>query len=155
MKDYLSPATLESAENAERRNIKTFPGILAKQKFPEIFDPALMSGKNNKYRSCRAYMTHRTYYYFDSAEGGSKCGLIPAGSGIRPLSFVPLCVLCDLERSGRETGLSSLYPTAWPNLNIGRYMAMMSPPRTTPRKTIIMGSIMAVRLVTMVSTSSS
>ena len=40
-------------------------------------------------------------------------------------------------------------------VKIGRYMPMRKPPTTPPRNTIITGSIMAVRLATAVSTSSS
>lgn len=39
-------------------------------------------------------------------------------------------------------------PTAPAILKMGRYMDTISPPTTTPRKTIIIGSIMAVRFST-------
>jgi hypothetical protein len=41
----------------------------------------------------------------------------------------------------------------WPNLKIGKYMAITSPPTMTPSTTMIAGSINAVRLSTRVSTS--
>ena len=47
------------------------------------------------------------------------------------------------------------FPTTVTSLKMGRYMAMTTPPITTPRKTMSIGSRSAVRLVTAVSTSSS
>ncbi len=41
-----------------------------------------------------------------------------------------------------------VYPTTLAILNIGRYMATTRPPIIPPRKTIMKGSIMAVRLST-------
>lgn len=44
----------------------------------------------------------------------------------------------------------------WPAmLNMGRYILTTKPPTTTPRKTIMIGSIKVVRLSTATSTSSS
>ncbi len=47
------------------------------------------------------------------------------------------------------------YPTPDAKLKIGRYMAITTPPMIAPRKTIMIGSIMLVRALTAVSTSSS
>ncbi len=48
-----------------------------------------------------------------------------------------------------------LYEIREPSWNIGRYIEITSPPRMTPRTTMINGSIRAVRLATALSTSSS
>ncbi len=45
--------------------------------------------------------------------------------------------------------------TTWPILKIGRYIATTSPPMTTPRITMIIGSISEDRLSTASSTSRS
>src|SRR6266404_3770833 len=56
---------------------------------------------------------------------------------------------CDLGNQ------RSRYLTSVTSLKIGRYMATTSPPTTTPRKTIMMGSRSEVSVLTAVSTSSS
>ena len=58
--------------------------------------------------------------------------------------------------SRANNGLPDAYPpTAPASLNTGRYIAMTSPPMTTPRKTISIGSSSAVIASTAESTSSS
>ncbi len=55
----------------------------------------------------------------------------------------------------RLAGTENYSDTAPAMVKIGRYMATTRVPMTTPRKTIIMGSIISVRLFTASSTSSS
>ncbi len=45
--------------------------------------------------------------------------------------------------------------TTWPSWKMGRYMAMISPPISTPSTAMISGSSMLVRPSTILSTSSS
>jgi len=52
-------------------------------------------------------------------------------------------------------GSSRHWPTVPASLKIGRYIAMMRPPTTTPRNAIMTGSISEVRPATAASTSSS
>lgn len=61
----------------------------------------------------------------------------------------------DPSRRSGLIGDCVFYPTAVPSLKIGRYMATTSPPRITPRKAMIIGSMSAVMFVTRLSTSSS
>src|SRR5206468_4174982 len=53
-----------------------------------------------------------------------------------------------------RSGFGDRYPAAFTTSKIGRYMLTTMPPTTTPRKTIIIGSISASRPLTAASTSS-
>jgi hypothetical protein len=72
---------------------------------------------------------------------GAKCGLerINCGVGIE-------------QRASKKL---AFYPAAFTISKMGRYMAMTIPPTTTPRNTIITGSINASSPDTAASTSSS
>jgi hypothetical protein len=93
----------------------------------------------------------------------NSIGLFPSNSifehlvGMWP-SLVGHCVRdAGVARSNRA--IPTIYydqpPTTDAILKIGRYMAMIMPPTTPPRKTIIKGSRSAVMASTAVSTSSS
>ena len=58
------------------------------------------------------------------------------------------------EGSHRES-ISNAYPAAFTMSKIGKYMLTTMPPTTTPRKTIIIGSMRASSPLTAASTSSS
>jgi hypothetical protein len=73
-----------------------------------------------------------------------------------------LPLMPQVYRTGRSLGplcltilLEDYHPIASPILKIGKYMATTNPPTIPPRTTIIMGSIIEVRVDTAASTSSS